>query len=530
MRSHGRKFMKTTAGAGIAARLFFRPGVIFLVLIPLIGSMSIAESNTNQKEAQLFPEPVSLKAQIEFWKKVFTVYPSTQVVIHDNRYMDLIYEIVDVKPYTEREAREIVRNKREKYKKILEHIAGSWGKPYRMTREEKRIYLMLLDIPESPYFPVKKAMYRVRAQTGCADRFRDGIVRSGKYDLMVRKIFRAKRAPEELAYLPLVESSFDPRARSHAGAAGMWQFMPGTARLYGLKINSLIDERRDPVKATSAAAALLSDNYKALGSWPLAVTAYNHGRQGVKNAVKKMKSTDIGVIVEQYDGRRFSFASRNFYAEFLAAVDVGSNYKTYFKNVQPDPPLHTTKTRLNKRTTLDRSAKRFGLKKEDIVELNPALQASVVWSGAAMPSYYELNMPATRSNTAVERALFETEDPGVFSGFETHRVQKGETLGKIAASYGSTVTEIMAANEITDPDTVMYSQVLKIPSRIPIKRARSLKPKTIANAKKYLVRRGQTLSIIAKKFNTSIGQISSLNGIKDPCRIVSGQWLLIPEG
>src|SRR5262245_20063059 len=132
-------------------------------------------------------------------------------------------------------------------------------------------------------------------------------------------IFEREGLPVALTRLPLVESCFNVRAYSKVGAAGIWQFMPSTGRYY-LRIDNAVDERRDPVTATVAAATHLKGNYEVLHSWPLAITAYNYCRAGMANAVSTVGSSDIVDIIQHYHGPAFKFASRNFYAEFLAAL------------------------------------------------------------------------------------------------------------------------------------------------------------------------------------------------------------------
>jgi hypothetical protein len=134
-------------------------------------------------------------------------------------------------------------------------------------------------------------------------------------------ILRRHNVPEELAALPLVESSFNPHARSKAGAVGLWQFIRATGKNY-LSITRRRDDRRDPIRATEAAARLLKHNYEALGSWPLAIMAYNHGKEGIQAARTAVGSSAAEVIIAQYEGPRFGFASRNFYPEFLAALEL----------------------------------------------------------------------------------------------------------------------------------------------------------------------------------------------------------------
>ena len=165
------------------------------------------------------------------------------------------------------------------------------------------------------------AVDRVRFQRGHAERFRDGLVRAGQWEPHIRRVFRDAGLPQELVSLPHVESSFNPAAYSKVGAAGLWQFMPGTGKRF-LRIDRVVDERYDPWRSSEAAAALLRENYRITGAWPLAVTAYNHGAGGMMRAVKQLGTKDISVIIDRYQSETFGFASRNFYTEFLAAHDV----------------------------------------------------------------------------------------------------------------------------------------------------------------------------------------------------------------
>src|SRR5262245_10306080 len=153
----------------------------------------------------------------------------------------------------------------------------------------------------------------VHTQLGIKERFREGVIRSGRYLEAFRQVFDKEGIPTEVALLPLVESSFENRALSSAGAAGIWQFTRGTGRLY-LAVGKKVDERLDPDKATRAAARLLRDNFNALGTWPLAITAYNHGRAGMLRAQSEVGSSEITKVIDQYKGPLFGYASMNFYS------------------------------------------------------------------------------------------------------------------------------------------------------------------------------------------------------------------------
>jgi len=152
----------------------------------------------------------------------------------------------------------------------------------------------------------------------------------------------------ELTRLAFVESSFNIMARSKVGASGIWQIMPYTARPYKM-ISTSVDKRNHPLEATKFAAKLLRDNYNMLESWPLAVTGYNHGPTGVKKMTKAYKTRDIATLIENVESRRsFGFASRNFYACFLAALEVERKANIYFDSVAWSKPLESQDLKLPK--------------------------------------------------------------------------------------------------------------------------------------------------------------------------------------
>jgi len=182
------------------------------------------------------------------------------------------------------------------------------------------------------------ASERVRSQRGTRERFKRGLEISGRYDSQFRKIFRNAGLPEELALLPHVESSFQPAAKSSAGAVGMWQFTKSAAKTF-MPGNGRVDQRLDPVASAYGAARYLSYAYGKLGDWPTAITSYNHGIGGMKRA-QSQAGRNFSNIVTAYDGPAFGFASRNYYAQFLAAREIASNPRQYFaEGVQYESPL-----------------------------------------------------------------------------------------------------------------------------------------------------------------------------------------------
>ncbi|MCJ8278016.1 MAG: lytic transglycosylase domain-containing protein, partial [Bdellovibrionales bacterium] len=193
----------------------------------------------------------------------------------------------------------------------------------------------------------------------------------------MEEIFRERNMPAELTRLPFVESSFNWKAHSKAGARGIWQFMRGTGRKF-MRVNRYYDERMSPLKSTHAAAKLLKQNHKILkGHWPLALTAYNHGPSGVRKASEKTGTTDMGVIADNYKSKRFSFASANFYSSFLAALYVEKYKDTVFSDLTyrraPNIIVKRTKKRIRAKALL----RKTGLSRQQFLNWNPDLTTAL---------------------------------------------------------------------------------------------------------------------------------------------------------
>jgi membrane-bound lytic murein transglycosylase D len=199
------------------------------------------------------------------------------------------------------------------------------GKRQNLDSDEARV-LALFKGQQTPT-RLRAAADDIRFQSGIRNRFVEGLLRSVVYLSDMERIFADAGLPRELVLLPHIESSFNTKAYSKAGAAGIWQFMPATGRRF-MRIDNRVDERMNVRLSTVAATTLLRENYEELGTWPLAITAYNHGTYGMKLAVETVGTTDFGTIVQRYDGPMFGFASKNFYAEFLAALEANSTLPT----------------------------------------------------------------------------------------------------------------------------------------------------------------------------------------------------------
>jgi hypothetical protein len=277
-------------------------------------------------ETDKFPVPVCLVSNVRFWKQVYREIDTNEAIIHDREDLSRVFARIKLSAAgTSRRSAEI-SEKRGYFGARLQQLAGKISQG--STDQERGRLLDAVDRDLLAVFrpadrtPQKifEASSRLRVQTGLKSRFDGGVRRS--IDLMptITRILDGAGVPRDIVHLPHVESSYVRNARSKVGAVGLWQIMPDTMRM--LKGRHAISKRTDPVLSTRAAAKLLAQNYRSLKSWPLALTAYNHGPGGVRRAVRTTGSRDLCTIIERYESRSFRFASSNFYAQFLAARHV----------------------------------------------------------------------------------------------------------------------------------------------------------------------------------------------------------------
>jgi membrane-bound lytic murein transglycosylase D len=308
-----------------------------------------------------------------------------------------------------------------------------------------------------------RATHDIRFQLGQKDRFLVDLVRSGRYLEEMKKVIREEGVPEDLAFLPHVESSFDYRAYSKVGAAGIWQFMRSTGHAFMI-INYIMDERLDPLVATRAAARLLKANYDALGTWPLAITAYNYGRYGLMRIARKLGTNDIETIIAKYRRGAFGFASRNFYVQFTVTRRLAKDYKTYIGNVETEKPLSIGTFVLPKYLHAQRVADALNISLEELKSYNPAVRPPV-WRGEKLlPKGFELRFPSQLNAQAMLASLI-----GNQSGSETqiattwHRVAPGENLDSVAKKYATSPDRIRVMNDLSKHGRLLPGQMIQVP-------------------------------------------------------------------
>lgn len=292
---------------------------VILCLLVLTGNPAIALAGN----AELFPQPASLLPYVTFWKGVYTTYGVGDFILHDRDHIGLVYEVVRVDEHwnqgrAAKLAEPAIRRLRAKYQGILTNLAK--GIPPEQLGDDGVRAAEAWGCPCQPEI-LRRAAANIRVQQGLKEKVDEGLERARVLMPRVLPILQQHDLPVELAAIPMVESTWNVKARSKVAAVGLWQFMRSTGRRY-LKITRRRDDRRDPIRATEGAAHLLRDNYVELGSWPLAIVAYNHGAGGMQRAQRAIGSQAIEEIIANYTGPRFGFASRNFYPEFLAALEV----------------------------------------------------------------------------------------------------------------------------------------------------------------------------------------------------------------
>lgn len=434
----------------------------------------IATSAGAAPSEDLFPRPKSIEPAVAFWRSIFATYSEEQEVIHDDWYLDRIYKVVDYRDRVgpggtlsaedERLRDQEVRREKERIRQMLLRIHRLGPKANALSDEERRIVAMFAKVPGRDRY--RLAADRVRSQRGLRKRFAAGLSRRSGYLATMKDIFRRRGLPTELTVMPLFESCFDLDAYSKVGAAGVWQFMPATGRQYML-VDAAIDERRDPIRSTEAAAEHLRRDYQALGSWPLAITAYNHGRGGMWRASKELGTKDIGVIIERYKGKSFGFASRNFYPEFLAALDVVTRAQELYGEVPHLPAPRGREMKLRRPMRLREAARAAGVPREHLIAMNPAFLSMVIRDRSSIPAGYRLRVPVDEQEVQVALA-----HPGTASrvatppdpDFHIHTVQPGQTLAGIAKRYRTSVQALQGLNGVRRPQSLRVGQKLKVPT------------------------------------------------------------------
>ena len=361
------------------------------------------------------------------------------------------------------------------------------------------------------------------------DRFTVWLERSGLFLPMMRETFRKHGLPEDLAYISLIESGFNPRAHSRAHAVGPWQFMKGTGRQYQLKVNRWIDERRDPVKSTDAAARHLKDLFEKFGTWPLAMAAYNAGPRKIERGLRRGKIDNYWELRKTRYIRR---ETRGYVPKYMAALLISKNPQRYGFYPEYLEPIAYDTIEVPALASLPVMAKAAGISFKHLKSLNPELRTEVT---PPSPARYRLRLPIGATDSFKTAYAKIPESKKIFK--TRYVVKRNNTLSGIAKRYGTTATQLARMNNRSTRKILRVGEVLYIPKVIPRSSVRNpRRSQTVAMADAtssgshkviYRVQTGDTLWDIARSFNMSLTRLKQHNGLGRRSLIRPGDILIL---
>lgn len=356
------------------------------------------------------------------------------------------------------------------------------------------------------------------------DSFTPGLVRSGRYLSMFRQIFADAGLPQDLVYMAHVESAYKTNAYSRAHAKGVFQFIASTGRRYGLRVDWWVDERSDPEKAAVAAAAYLTDLYEEFDDWYLAMAAYNAGEGKVRRAIRRTGSRDFWTIARTRYLRR---ETKNYVPAIIAATLISKQPEKYGFDFEPDLPVRYESIEVDGAADLKVLARCAGSDFDTLKRLNPALRRYQTPPDATtlvrVPAGTgETTLAALEEVPRTERVLY-----------VRHRIRRGDTLSVIARRYGVSVSAIQRANSMGRRTMIRAGKTLVIPTvaagaydYIPAGEAVAATGEAIT----YRVRRGDTLSHIARRYRTTAPAIAAASGIRMNKVLSIGERLTVVPG
>lgn len=347
-----------------------------------------------------FKVPTSFFNRVFFWTKIYGVYSSKEIVIHDREDLSIVYSVLDFNVLWE--AKDL--NKYQKIFKMRQELSLELKRINKIlsalkdkkagTDEELKLFNLLKDSivnnKRKEFFENK--IKNIRSQTGQKDFFIAGISSSGSYMEQIEKIFYEQKLPIELSRLSFVESSFNITAVSKVGAKGLWQIMDETGEYY-LELSKHIDERVSPIKASRVAASILKQDYINLKKWPLAVTAYNFGAARLKRAVAIHKNNDLAYLINNFQNPYFGFAVKNFYASYLAALYVYTYHELLFGKVEKEKAKNLEGVIIEKDININALSNILSLSIEEIAKYNPDLKEPVLEGNVDIRKGYEIKLP-----------------------------------------------------------------------------------------------------------------------------------------
>jgi membrane-bound lytic murein transglycosylase D len=352
--------------------------------------------------------------------------------------------------------------------------------------------------------------------------FIDAYKRSGRYRGKITEALNEAGLPEELSWLPFIESEFKVNALSRARALGLWQFIPSTGYKFGLKRDKWIDERLDPEKSTVAAIDYLKELHKIFGDWTTVLAGYNCGEGTVLKLIREQRINYLDNFWDLFE--MLPYETARYVPRFLATLHILKDPVKYgFSLKELESPIPYEIVTIEKPVQLKAVANKLGITLKALTVLNPELRHK-----ATPATQYSLKVPPGKS----ELLLTKLEEIPKWSppklSYTYHRVKKGETLSLIALKYRTSIKSITNANRIRKRHFIRVGQKLKIPLRRGARRISLASQSTLLPGGKYRIKKGDSLWLIARKFNTNTKTIQRLNNLKST-RLYVGQILRVTK-
>jgi len=352
--------------------------------------------------------------------------------------------------------------------------------------------------------------------TGLRDSIQTSLVRSARYKKLIDKALSERRLPKGLAYLPVIESAYLPTLTSRAGAHGIWQFMPETAREYGLRVDWWVDERADPAASTLAAAEYLEDLYRQFGDWPLALAAYNAGPGRISRALSRTGARNFWELIDMAAIPR---ETRAYVPTFFATLLIASDPDSFGFRLGDPQDADEAEVAIDGPVSLKYIAEVASVDDGRLQELNPALRRGIV-----PPGTVRVRVPSGAVEVIAERGTtLKNDDPNI--AVCSFRLRRGDTIAELARAIGTKASTIAEMNGLASPSRLRTGDSIYLPVRA--RELGSLLSHWKDKKYFYAVQKGDTIYSIAKRHNLSVTELRDLNDLRKSARLQHGQRLRV---
>jgi membrane-bound lytic murein transglycosylase D len=385
----------------LGIRLFGLAGIMVFSLkaIATVEPGKIVKTPTQslpKKTVDIFTVPDFLRRDVDFWAKIYREWDTHQVVIYDS-LSKIVLSVVNLPRVSSGFSSAKYKKEVESELAKIQDVIKKSQSGQKLDKIDAKLSSIFHTLEKNNLLKENDLLSRIRKQNGLRSQFEYGLISSGRYADEMKSILKWQNLPDELLAMVFVESLFYIDAISHAGAGGPWGIKEETAKRSGIHVNKFTDERIDPVVSTWGAAQYLKKALDILGEWPLVITAYNYGYAGMQRAVNNLQTKDFSIIIARHESPIFQYASKNYYAEFLAALDTLRHQEKYFPGVKKESRWEYEFVQVQRPVLVDDLILAKAVSKEDLTRLNPGLTKWTISSAEVIPADYALRVPKGHS-------------------------------------------------------------------------------------------------------------------------------------